>query len=288
MDWKQFVALAEKSFWVYLYSLAGPISSTVSALLITARFGPEVLVTFRYNTKLCDLAYFVVNSACLASLPKITQWLASPETGARERAVRETERLNKFQTLMGCSVALVYMIMNDWFIGVWLGQSLHAPVSWQAAFAANMAVMSAGQAGLELACRCSDEGIRVGGMTIAGSVLFNLVLCFVAMKLGSVFGFALASVVTNSLLTQGLGWYSCRKMKALWWRLSLRNWLLALGACGLGILLRIYLPITSALTAGVSAAACLVATLLVASLLGIRVNELREEFAIMRGMFGKR
>jgi hypothetical protein len=229
-----------------------------------------------------------VNSACLASLPKITQWLASPEAAIRERAVREAERLNRFQTLMGCSAALVYLVLNDWFIGVWLGKGLHAPLSWQAAFAANLAVMSAGQAGLELACRCSDEGIRVGGMTIGGSVLFNLGLCFLAMKLGSVFGFALAMVVTNSLLTQGLGWYSCRKMKASWWRLSCRNWLLALGACGLGVLLRIHLPITSALTAGVSAVICLVAALLVAFLVGIRINDLREELAIMRGMFGKR
>jgi O-antigen/teichoic acid export membrane protein len=285
VDWRQFITLAGKSFWVYLYSLAGPIYVTISALLITARFGPEILVTFRYNSKLSELAYFVVNSACLASLPKITQWLASPATEIRARAVREAERLNKFQTLMGCSAALVYMTNNDWFIGVWLGQSLHAPVSWQAAFAANLAVMSAGQAGLELACRCCDEGIRVGGIMIAGTVLFNLGLCFVAMKLGSIFGFAIAMVVTQSLLTQGLGWYACRKMNASWWRLSVRNWLLALGASGLGILLRIYLPINSAITAGASAAVCLAAMLLVASLLGIRINDLREEFALLQGIF---
>ena len=71
--WKQFLTLASKSFWVYLYGLAGAVFTTVSTLLITAGFGPDELTRFRYNTKLSELAYFVVNSACLASLPKILQ-----------------------------------------------------------------------------------------------------------------------------------------------------------------------------------------------------------------------
>ena len=288
VDWRQFVALAGKSFWVYLYGLAGTIYMNISALLITARFGPELLVTFRYNTRLCDLSYFVVNSACMASLPKITQWLVSPDPGTRGRAVRETERLNRFQTLMGCTAALVYLIINDWFIGVWLGRGLHAPVSWQAAFAANLAVMSAGQAGLELACRCCPEGIRVGGSTIAGTVLLNLGLCLVAMKMGSIFGFALAIVVTQSVLTLGLGWYTCSKLNTSWWRLSVRNWFLALGTVGVGILMRVYQPVSSPLTAGISAAVCLATVVLVAFALGIRVNDLREEVAVVRGIFMKR
>lgn len=288
LDRKQFIVLAGKSFWVYLYSLAGAIFGTISALLINARFGPEVLVTFRYNTKLSELAFFVVNSACMASLPKITQWLASPEAATRERGTREAARLNRFQTLMGCSAAMVYLILNDWFIGAWLGKDLQAPVTWQAAFAANLAVMSAGQAGLELACRCSEEGIRVGGMAIAATVFLNLGLCYTAMKLGSIFGFALAMVVTQSILSQGLGWYACRKMQVSWWNLSAKNWLLALGAAGVGILTRVYLPVHSLATAGLAAAVCLGSALVVALVLGIRTSDVREEFAILRGMLWRR
>lgn len=288
VDWRQFLLLAGKSFWVYLYALSGSIYITISTLLITARFGPETLVIFRYNAKLCELAYFVVNSACVASLPKITQWLASPEAAIRGRALREAERLNKFQTLLGCSAALVYLAVNDWFIGLWLGRSLHAPLPWQAAFAANLAVTSGGLAGFELAARCCDGGIRVGGITVSAMALLNLGLSLVAMKLGSILGIALATVVTQSMLTLGLGWYACRHMKTSWWRLSLRNWFLAMGAAGLGIVLRIYLPVSSALTAAVAAAVCLAAMLLVAFLLGIRISDLREELAILRGMVGKR
>lgn len=287
VDWKQFMVLAGKSFWVYLYGLSGTIYGTISALLITARFGPVMLVNYRYNSRLCELAYFVVNSACIASLPKITQWLASPEAKTRERAVREAERLNKFQTLIGCSAALVYLAVNDWFVRLWLGPSFGAPLSWQAAFAANLAVMSAGQAGLELACRCCDEGMRIGGITLAVTALLNVGLCLVAAKLGSVFGFALATVITYSLLTQGLGWYACQQIKTSWWRLSVRNWFLALAAAGVGIILRVYLPVNSAFTAGVTAAADLITVLLVAFVLGIRSNDMRAELAILRGMFRK-
>jgi O-antigen/teichoic acid export membrane protein len=286
VEWKQFVMLAGKSFWVYLYSLSGSIYTAISTLVITARFGPELLVTFRYNSKLCELAYFVVNSACVASLPKITQWLASPEANARERGLRETERLNRFQTLLGCSAALVYMILNDWFIGVWLGKGLHAPVSWQAAFAANLAVTSGGLAGFELAARCSDGGIRVGGITVIVTALLNLGLSLVAMRLGSIFGIALATLATQSVLTLSLGWYACRQMRASWWRLSLRNWFLAMATVGVGVASRIYLPIQSALTAGAAAVICLVTVLLAALLLGIGINDLRQEWAIMRGIFG--
>jgi hypothetical protein len=55
-----------------------------------------------------------------------------------------------------------------------------------------------------------------------------------------------------------------------------------------GIVLRIYVPINSAYTAAVSAGACLAAILLVASILGIRINDLRAELAILRGIFGRR
>jgi O-antigen/teichoic acid export membrane protein len=288
IDWRQFLSLAGKSFWVYLYCVAASVSTTISTLLITARFGPETLVIFRYNSKLCELAWFVVSSACVASLPKITQWLASPDAGTRGRALREAERLNKFQTLLGCSAVLVYLAVNDWFIRRWLGQSFVAPLSWQAAFAATLALTSGGQTGFELASRCSDGGIRVGGIAVGVMALVNLGLSLVAMKMGSILGIALATVVTYSVLTLGLGWYACRHMKTSWWRLSLRNCLLALAVTMLAVTMRVLMPIHSTVTALLTGACCLAALLLTAFVLGIRIGDLRGEFAIMRGIFGKR
>jgi O-antigen/teichoic acid export membrane protein len=288
VDWKQFLVLAGKSFWFYLGILSTSLYPMISTLLITPRFGPELLVTYRYNGRLCELAGFVLNSAGVVSLPKITQWLASPEAGIRERGLREAERLNKFQTLMGCSAAMVYLAVNDWFIGVWLGQSLHAPLSWQAAFAANLAITGAGQLGFDLAPRCSDRGMRVTGIAMAATALLNLGLSLVAVKLGSVFGIALATVLSASVVQLGLGWYFCRQITTSWWRLSLRNWLLALAVTALALMMRVYLPVTSVVTGELTAGFCLAMTVLVAFLIGIRISDLREEFAILRGMFGRR
>jgi O-antigen/teichoic acid export membrane protein len=288
VEWKQLVVLAGKSFWVYLYVLSGSIYTMVSSLLITPKFGPELLVTYRYNTRLCELALFVVNSACIASLPKITQWLASPEAGTRERAVREAERLNKFQTLMSCSAAMVYLAVNDWFIGVWLGPSFQAPLSWQAAFAANLAMSGAGQLGFDLAGRCCDQGIRVGGITVALTSVLNLGLSLVAISFGSVFGLALAGVISLSVAQLTLGWYSCRKIRMSWWRISLRNWLLALAVIALAVTMRFLVPVHSVFAMVVNALVFLATTLLVGFLLGIRIADVRDEFAILRGMLGKR
>ena len=288
VDWRQFLSLAGKSFWVYLYCLGAGVTTTISGVLITARFGPDLLPTYRYNGKLCELATFVLASASLVSLPKITQWLASPEPATRQRALREAQRLNQFQTLLGCSAALVYLGLNDWFIGVWLGQSLQAPLSWQAAFAANLAITGAGQLGFDLAARCCDQGMRVGGITVALTSLLNLGLSLVAMKFGSVFSIALAGVISVSAAHLGLGWYSCRQITMSWWRLSLRNWLLALAVTALAVTMRILLPVHSAFAAAVNMVVFLATTLAVAFLIGIRMNDLREEFAILRGMFGKR
>ena len=286
LDWRQFLSLAGKGFWVYLYCMAAGVVATTSGMLLTAGFGPDVLPTYRYNGKLCELTIFVMVSAGTASLPKITQWLASPEAATRQRAVREAERLNQFQTLLGCTGALVYLAVNDWFIQFWLGKSLHAPLSWQAAFAASLAICCAGQAGFDLAARCCDQGIRVGGLTAALMALLNLGLSLVAMKLGSVFGIALAAVISQSAVLLGVGWYSCRRIKMSWWRLSLRNWLLALAVTGLGITMRILMPVHSALAGGITAGIYLATIVLIAFLLGIKIRDVRQEIVILRSIFG--
>jgi O-antigen/teichoic acid export membrane protein len=288
VDWRQFLSLAAKSFWVYLYCVSAGVTTAISGVLITAGFGPGLLPTYRYNGKLCELGMFILISANLVSLPKITQWLSSPEPATRQRALREAQRLNQFQTLLGCAGAMGYLAINDWFITFWLGKSWHAPLSLQAAFAAYLAITGAGQLGFDLAARCCDQGIRVGGIAVALTTLLNLGLSLVAMKLGSLLGIALASVISQSVVQLSLGWYCCRHIKMSWWRLSLRNWLLALAMTALAVTLRVLMPAHSAVAAVLTAGVCLAAVLLAAFVLGIRINDLREELAIVRGIFGRR
>jgi hypothetical protein len=199
--------------------------------------------------------------------------------------LREIERLNQFQTLLGCAGALVYLACNDWFIQHWLGATLHAPLSWQAAFAANLAVTCAGQLGYDLAPRCCEEGMRVGGITAALMALLNLGLSLLAVKLGSIFGIALAGVISQSAVVLALGWYSCRRIKISWWRLSLRNWLLGLVVTAVGLAIRVWLPLQSLQSAFVNAGVILLGVLLVSLLLGIRIKDVREEALILRDIF---
>jgi O-antigen/teichoic acid export membrane protein len=287
-DWQQILSLMGKSFWVYLYCLSNGVYVATDKLLITAGFGPALVPTYQYNNKLCELALFVINSASLASLPKITQWLASPESATRERALRETERLNKFQSFLACAAALIYLAINDLFIRYWLGPDMRAPLWWQAAFASTMAVTAAGLVGYDLSLRCCEEGIRVGGITVGLTAVLNLGLALFALRLGSVLGIALATLASQSVAVLALGWYSCRHLKISWWRISLRNWLLALASAGLGLAMRHYLPMDSWLAAGITAGVYAAALLAVAFLLGIRMNDLREEVGILRGIFGNR
>jgi O-antigen/teichoic acid export membrane protein len=288
MQWRQFPSLAAKSFWVYLYSVAAGIISTTSGLLIAAGFSPDLVPTYRYNGRLCELTLFVSVSAGAVSLPKITQWLASPDPETQRRAIREAGRLNQFQTLLGCAGALAYLAANEWFIQFWLGKNFHAPLSWQAAFAANLAVTCAGQVGFDLAPRCCEGGMRVGGITTALMASLNLGLSLLAAKMGSLFGIALAGVVAQSIGLMGLGWYTCRQMHISWWRLSLRNWLLALAVTALGILMHSWMPVNSVLSATGTAFGSLAAVLLAAFLLGIRIKDLREEALVLRGIFGSK
>jgi O-antigen/teichoic acid export membrane protein len=288
LAWRELLALAGKSFWVYLYCLSAGIYLAISRLLINAGFGPDQVPVYQYNNRLCELALFVIISASLASMPKITQWLASPDSSFRERALREAQRLNTFQTFIGCSAAVGYLVINELFIRYWLGKNLHAPVWWQAAFAANLAVTAAGYVGFDLAARCCENGIRVGGMGVALSALLNLGLSLLAMKFHKITGIAFAMVISQSLLTLGLGYYSCRQTGISWWQLTFKNWLLALAVVALGTVVRFYIPLTSLSTAGINAAILLIVMLLLAGALGIKPGELRAEVQIVRDIFQKK
>lgn len=284
-DRRRFGSLLEKSFWVYLYCLGSGIYVTIGWLLINAGFGAKQVSLYVINTKLCELAMFVITSAAWVSTPKITQWLASPEAADRARAAQAAERLNRFQAFLGCAAALVYLGVNDVFMTLWLGPDYRVPLSWQAAFAANMAVTAAGYAGFDLVVRCSDHGIRVGGIIVTLSSLINLVLSFSAMRLGSILGIAWASVISQSVVVLVSGAYSYRHVGLSWTRLALRSWALAMGVVGLGYALRCVLPLGSGWNWVWLTAIGLAALGLVAAALGIRVADLRQEWVVLRSIF---
>jgi O-antigen/teichoic acid export membrane protein len=255
--------------------------------LISAGFGPEWVPQYQYNGRLFEMAIFVVQSASVVSLPKITQWIASPENAVRERGLRESLRLNKFQTFLGCCGAFFCLQINDWFVRHWLGKDFQAPLSWQIAFAATLAITAASMMGSDLAARCSGHGIRFGGLTVLGAGLLNFILAFVAMKRGAIWGIALATSIAISVQALLLCWFSSRQLKISWWRLSLRNGVLALVFVGMGVAAKKWMPVQngSSLVFLILFSLCVV--FLAAWLTGIRLDDLREEKRILQSMFAR-
>lgn len=283
-DWKNIRSLFGKTFWLYFYFVAAQIYTTTDRLLITAGFGAERVPPYLNNYKLCELALFVVVSASLVSMPKITQWMASPDAAVRERSVREIERLNKFQTFLGCTGALVYLAVNDIFMRIWLGPALQVPILWQVAFAAQLSVSAAGYVGLDLAARCSDKGIRIGGIAIILSALLNLGLSYAAMKLGSILGIAVATVFAQSCLVLGLGRFTFGELKMSWWKFSFKPWLLAVAAVAFGFGVKSFIPFDSLRNVTLVLIIYSAAFLVIARVLNISATDVRHEFILVWGL----
>lgn len=280
--------LAGQSLWVYLYSIPVIAHIMISRLLINGVFGPEHVPVYAYNNRLAELAMFVITSASLASMPKITQWLASPERAQRERAITELKRLNKFQTLLGAIAVLVYLHVNDSFIRFWLGADFHAPLSWQAAFAGFLGVTAGGLAGFDLAARCSEKGIRVGGSAAACSTICNLLMCGLAVHWHSILGIALAALLTQSGIVLFLGWYSSRQLGVSWWELSVKNCLLALAMVGVGLASRRLLALQMGLAIPAVMAVNLTALFLAIKVIGLNWQDFRSEWSVFLALLGRR
>lgn len=285
---KEVLPVAGNSIWVYMLSFPGLVQLTVSRLLIAGVFDPGLVTNYAYNNRLAELAMFVVTAASLASMPKLTQWMSSPETNTRQRAITELIRVNKFQTLLGCCAALVYLNVNDWFIGFWLGHDIQAPVSWQAAFAGYLAITAGCLMGYDLAARCCDHGIRVGGATTLITALLNIGLCWIAVRHHSIFGIALASFITQSGSVLFLGWFSSRQLKISWWRLSLKNWLLGVSMVGIGMLSRHLFAGKTGLSILLGGVVIVLAVWFVLLVTGITWQDLRHEKNVFLAMLGRR
>jgi O-antigen/teichoic acid export membrane protein len=286
-DLGQIGGLLGKSFWVYLYCVSAGIYTLTDQFMVSHGFGPATLPTYVYNMKLCELALFAINSACMVSLPKITQWFASPEAADQDRARHETERLSRFQIIIGCAAALGYLAANDVFIRFWLGRDFQAPFSLQIAFAAVLVTTAAGQAGFDMAGRCCEQGMRVGGITILAAAIINFGLSWVAMRHGWLWGIALATAVAQVFVMLAMGWFTARQMKLSWWRLTLRNSVFGLAILGMGVWEHHFLQPAGAGKIIIVLGADVLAMLCIVRLVGIRRADLRDELDIFKGIIGQ-
>jgi O-antigen/teichoic acid export membrane protein len=294
-DWRMAAVLFESSFWVYLCTLGNAIYRATDSLVINAGFPAGTLPDYIYNYKFCDLVVFLALTAGFVSLPKITQWMASTDAKDQERVRVEMRRLNQFQTLLGCGLALAYLAGNNLFMKIWwLHNSNPVPpaaLGLQTAFALNMAITASGDVGIQMSMRSGKNGLRFAGLLIGVTGLLNVVLSLVAMERGSLPGIAMATVLAQSLLSVGAGFYTCRHLRVGWVPWLLKGWLLPCAGIVFAAWLRLELPFYSAqhvlLVQNVLllGAAYLAAWLAAAWGLGMNADFIRHELALIRTFF---
>ncbi len=286
-DWSLWKSLLERSCWIYLYSMGLFIYLTTDRLLINAGFGAQYVPVYQLNYKVCELALFTIATSSMVSFPKITQWLASSEPANQQRALMEADRLNQFQSFAGCAIALGYLMGNNLFMKLWLGEGMQASLAWQAAFALNLAISAGTQVSVDLAARLGVKGLRVGGLTAGLTALLNLVLSYLAMKAGSILGIALATVLAQAVRGFILVRFCCVELKqplGSWLGRSLFMPLILVGVAGLA---RVWLQITSGFNLGILILIYLAMLYLAARVLGITTTLIRHELAMVRAMFNR-
>lgn len=283
-QWNECKFLLSSSAWAYLCSLGNLIYTSTDQLVIKAGFASEILPRYRYNYRLCELALQLVTTASLVSMPKITQWMASNLAGERERAVAEIRRLSQFQVVLGCAAALGYLAINDVFVRIWLGSHYQAPLGWGIAFALNLAITAGGDCCIQVAGRCGANGIRTAGIAIGCTGLINLFLSIVSMKLGSITGIPVATVIAQSLLSLILGGYICNQLRMARLQWFSKSWAMPLLIIGIAALVKYWLPPNSVAAFGALAAFYLCLLFVAAWLAGVNLEMIRSELATFRSM----
>jgi hypothetical protein len=218
----------------------------------------------------------------------MTQWIASPHEADRKRLLTEFKRLSVFEVVLSCGAVLGYIAFNNLFVGIWLDQKHLAPLAWQFAFAANLAVTVGGNAGIQMSMRAGDRGLRIAGMAVAGTGLLNLGLSILSAKMGWIAGVAWATVVAQSISSLCLGTVTCRYLGLPAVRWAARCWLLPVGFTLGAAALKWRFPDDSFGHLGLLAGCYLAIFLVVCWLGGMSRELLRSELNQLRGIFSGR
>lgn len=284
-EWK---ALAGASGWVYMVSVATAIYFVTDRLVIGAVIGMDLVPKYLFNYKACDLAGTLIVTGAFVSFPKITQWMASSDEKDRQRLLVELNRLSTFEVVLACGAALGYIALNNLFISIWLDKAHQAPLSWQIAFACNLAVTVGGNAGIQSAMRAGDKGLKMSGLIIGGAGLLNLGLSIVSAKLGSIAGVAVATVIAQSVSSISLGTITCRYLKLSVSRWIWRCWALPLGITLAAAELKKLFSGDSLGQLGILSGCYALMFLLVCWLAGLNLKLLKHELAHVQAMFFRR
>jgi O-antigen/teichoic acid export membrane protein len=283
--WKK---LATISGWSYLASLGGLIYYVSDRLVINAWIGPGIIPSYQANYKVCELGVTLAVTASAVGFPKIVKWLSSGHAADRERVIVEMNRLNAFQIALGCGIALGYLALNDWFIRLWLGAAYNGPWGWQAAFACNLVLTTAGAAGMQINSTCGENAVRRYGLAVGGTGLLNLGLSMVAAHFQSTTGVAVATVFAQLVLSLFANWYIAGYIG-----LPRTSWLVKsvffpTVVILIAALVRLWMPPVTFLQTSLLLAIYVVVFIAICGFAGLTPRLLRSELTTLRGMLGSR
>jgi O-antigen/teichoic acid export membrane protein len=290
-EWK---LLAGTSWWAYLVSIGTAIYFTTDRLVIGAFIGTGEIPRYQVNYRVCELLMLVIVTASFVGMPKLTQWMASPQAADKHRLLTEVNRLSAFEIVVSCGAVLGYLAFNNLFIHLWLDRAHQAPLSLQFAFACNLAITVGGNAGIQLSMRASDKGLKYAGLVCAGTGLLNLALSVLSVKLVSVYGLtfaitgvAVATVVAQSISSICLGAVTSRYLNLPLGRWIARCWLLPVGYTLFAALLKQLLPDSSLTHLGLLSACYLGLFLVVCRVVGLDRELIRFELRQVWSMFSR-
>jgi len=285
MDLRRTRELARTSVWVYFCSLGSLVYLTTDRLVINGVLGAAELPTYYFNYKLCELAMTFLGSAAYVSLPGILVRLASHDPKERQHGMTGTLRLQRLQVFFGCLAAGAYLVVNNFFISLWLGPAFLVPLSLQIAFALNLAITISGEVGVHLLGRLDESGLRVAGVTIAGTAVLNLCLSLLAAHSGSLLGVAAATLVAQSFASVIMGAATCHRLSLSHPRWTVRTWVLPTLAVGLMAAARVMLEPTSLFSAVALSGAIGLVLVALAGAIGLRFYMFIEEWQRLRVSF---
>ncbi len=284
IDFREWKNLAGSSSWVYMISVGAAIYAATDRLVIGAVIGMGVIPAYQANYRACDFCLTLIVTASFVGLPKMTQWISSPHEEDRRRLLVELRRLSVFEVVLSCGAVLGYIAFNNIFVRLWLDKAHQAPLAWQFAFAANLAVTVGGNAGIQMSMRTGKKGLKMAGLVVAATGLLNLGLSILSVKLGSITGVAAATAVAQSISSICLGTVTCRYLKLSAIRWIARCWLLPLGLTVIAAALKMLFSDDSLLHLSLLAGCYGILFLAVCWLAGMNGELLRAEITQARAM----
>ena len=152
---------------------------------------------YTFNYKIPELTYTLVSAAGLVAFSKVARLVNSTVESERNTGLQLFTYLHRLQIWGSMCMAIVYVFLNDKFIELWLGEEYRVSVYLQLAFAANLVFAAAGDAPIRGVSMFSSANLPYFGRVLFGMGALNLGLSLLFMKLGSLIGIAIATVVAQ-------------------------------------------------------------------------------------------